>query len=77
LIVNSSMGIGTANPNYQLDVAGDIQFSGDLYLNGTAVYLPDSSGNGGTTLMLQAQDNGQPMYLHVTSSGTESWTTSP
>ena len=46
-------------------------------MNGTPIILPDSSGNGGTTLMLQAQDNGTPMYLHVQSDGSSAWTSSP
>jgi hypothetical protein len=58
--------------NMTLTAAGQINF-----LNSTAAILPDSGGNGGTTLMLQASDNGTPMYLHVTSAGIATWTTSP
>ena len=32
--------------------------------------IPDSLGNGGTCLILKAADNGTPMYLHISSSGT-------
>jgi hypothetical protein len=39
--------------------------------------VPVGSGGGGTTLMLQASDNGTPMYLHVTSLGVATWTSSP
>lgn len=34
-----------------------------------------SDGNLGTTLTLQASDDGNPMYLHVTSTGVTSWNT--
>jgi hypothetical protein len=47
------------------------------FLNATAAITADSAGHGGTTLMLQAQDNGTPMYLHVTSAGVATWTTAP
>lgn len=30
-----NIGIGRSNPNYNLDVNGDINFTGDLYQNGT------------------------------------------
>jgi hypothetical protein len=59
------------------DPAGDSLTANILTLNSTAVIGPDSGGNGGTTLMLQASDNGVPMYLHVTSLGVATWTTSP
>ena len=38
-----NVGIGTTNPSYKLDVLGDINFTGDLYQNGTA-FTPQSSG---------------------------------
>ncbi len=37
--------------------------------------VPDSLGNGGTTLILNAADNGTPMYLHISSSGVIQVTT--
>ena len=37
--------------------------------------IPDSLGNGGTCLILNAADNGTPMYLHISSSGTIQVTT--
>ena len=77
LSVEGYAGFGNCNPGYQVDVTGDINFTGSLYNNGTAIILPDSSGNGGTTLMLRAQDNGTQMYLHVQSDGSSAWTTSP
>ena len=59
-----------------MDVTGDINLSGVLRMNGNAVIQNDSSGNGGTTLMLNAQDNGTPMYIHVTSAGVITATSS-
>lgn len=38
-----NVGIGNQNPNYTLDVTGDINFTGDLYQNGTIF----SGGGGG------------------------------
>jgi hypothetical protein len=38
-----NVGIGTTNPGYKLDVAGDINFTGTLYQNGSAF----SGGGGG------------------------------
>ena len=37
------MGIGTLTPAYKLDVAGDVNFTGNLYKNGSLF----SSGGGG------------------------------
>ena len=31
----ASVGIGSTNPGYELDVVGDINFSGDLYQDGS------------------------------------------
>ena len=42
-----------------------------------AIIIPDTGGMGGTTLMLNAQDNGTPMYLHITSLGVVTATGSP
>jgi predicted TIM-barrel enzyme len=33
--ISGSLGIGTTNPQYKLDVAGDLNFNGNLYQNGT------------------------------------------
>jgi len=77
LCVQSNLGVGTLSPSYSVDVAGDINFTGALRKNGVAVVQNDSAGHGGTTLMLRASNNGTPMYLHVTSSGVATWTTTP
>jgi hypothetical protein len=42
LIVGQKIGIANTSPSYELDVIGDINFSGDLYQNGNLF-----SGNGG------------------------------
>jgi hypothetical protein len=46
-------------------------------LFGVASIQQDTGGHGGSTLQLNASDNGTPMYLHVTSLGVATWTTSP
>jgi hypothetical protein len=46
-----NVGIGTASPAHQLDVAGDGNFSGALYANGAQVYpgvFTGDTGSGGT-----------------------------
>jgi hypothetical protein len=42
-----NVGIGTASPGYELDVVGDINFSGNLYQGGSLFAYPwtESSGN--------------------------------
>jgi hypothetical protein len=77
LVVEGNVGVGTQTPAHAVDVAGDINFTGSLLNNGDGVILPDSGGHGGTTLMLRASNNGTPMYLHVTSGGVATFTTSP
>ena len=39
----SYVGIGTTNPNYQLDVNGDINIRGNLLLNGNGIIFPDEN----------------------------------
>lgn len=39
--------------------------------------VPDTAGNGGTTIHVKAQDNGADMYIHVTSLGVMTATGSP
>ena len=77
LSVEGYIGAGTYAPAYPVDVNGDINFTGNLRFNGSAVIQADFGGNGGTTLMLNASDTGTPMYLHVDSTGTATWTSSP
>src|SRR3972149_1626444 len=55
LSVEGSVGIGTASPDYALDVVGDAAFSGDLLVNGTNIGTSVDSdllalGNGLLTL---------------------------
>ncbi|MDO8603417.1 MAG: hypothetical protein Q7O04_06175, partial [Candidatus Omnitrophota bacterium] len=52
LIVSAgSVGIGTTIPNYPLDVAGDINTTGDVRKNGTAYTNPDYVFEPGYSLM--------------------------
>ena len=43
---NFNIGIGTTNPSYKLDVGGDINFTGDLYQNGS-LFSGGGGGGGG------------------------------
>ncbi len=50
LTADSKLGIGKLNPAYAVDVIGDINFTGDIYKNGSPVSLGGGSGdfsNGG------------------------------
>ena len=53
---NGNIGIGLNNPSYKLDVAGDINFTGTLYQNGS----PFSSGGGSSLWSL----NGNKIYYN-------------
>ena len=56
----------------------DLNADGTAYfISGGAAIIPDSGGSGGVTLMLNASDTGTPMYIHITSSGSITATTSP
>jgi len=48
---NGNVGIGTITPNYKLDVAGDINTTGDVRKNGTAYNHPDYVFEPGYELM--------------------------
>ena len=41
--VSGSVGIGTTNPQYKLDVAGDINTSTDVKINGVSVITTSSN----------------------------------
>ena len=47
---SGNVGVGTTSPNYKLDVAGDINFTGTLYQNGTAF---SGGGGGGSSVWTQ------------------------
>jgi hypothetical protein len=47
LIVGQRIGIANTSPSYELDVIGDINFSGDLYQNGN-LFVSGTGGGGGT-----------------------------
>lgn len=76
-VAANQVGVNNGSPAYTLDVGGDINFSGNLWFAGSAIFQPDSLGNGGTTLMLNASDTGTPMYLHVDSLGNITATSTP
>ena len=64
ILANGNVGIGIDNPAYDLDVAGDINFTGTLYQNGVAF-----SGGGGTSgfTSFAEKHSGAELfdYLHV------------
>ena len=46
LLLNSyggNVGVGTVGPNYTLDVAGDVNFTGTMYESGTEVAITAQS----------------------------------
>ena len=53
--ISGNLGIGTNNPIKTLDVLGDINYSGDLYKNGTLVSI--GGGGGGSSLWPSGSDN--------------------
>ena len=54
LVTSGNIGIGVANPGYELDVNGDINFTGNLFKNGVPVYTGGggTGGNGSTSVFL-------------------------
>jgi len=59
LIVGQKIGIANTSPSYELDVIGDINFSGDLYQNGN---LFSSSGGGGVSSQWLSGTGGNLSY---------------
>ncbi len=55
-IFNGSVGIGTENPAYNLDVTGDINFTGDLYKNGVLLDMGWPPGSAGQTIFYNGTD---------------------
>ncbi len=57
IVKNGNIGIANTNPAYKLDVTGDINFTGDLYKNGS-LYNPSLWTDSGTsTYLTQTGDN--------------------
>ena len=54
--INKKVGINTSSPGYQVDVSGNINFSGNLYKNGTLF-----EGTGGGTIGIVGQYAEDPM----------------
>jgi hypothetical protein len=77
-LMNSGGGGNAVLSIYSLSFPnGDSFGNGEVVLTGVASIQQDTGGHGGSTLQLNASDNGTPMYLHVTSLGVATWTTSP
>ena len=67
ILGNGNVGIGDTSPSYKLDVAGDINFTGTLYQNGSAF----SGGSGGSSKWSGSTD------IYYTSGDVGIGTTSP
>jgi hypothetical protein len=61
---NGNVGVGTSNPVYKLDVAGDINFTGTLRSNGVA-FVGGGGGGGGTTS--HWSNNSSNVYINLNS----------
>jgi hypothetical protein len=59
VFMNGNVGIGTTNPNYNLEVIGTGRFSGSLYLSSGTVAVPGVafSGDGNTGFYNPLADN--------------------
>ncbi len=70
---SGNVGIGLANPVYKLDVTGDINFTGNLYKNGT-LYSFDGSETkvtAGTNISISGNGTiATPYVINVTASGS-------
>ena len=83
-IISLNGGVGTiditdaSGDGQHFDGWGNATFDANAsFISGHAALLPDSHGAGGTTLMLQASNNGTPMYIHITSAGVITATSAP
>ena len=70
---NNSAEVGYSNNKINVSATSLSYFIGGT-LKGKI--QPDTSGNGGTTLMLLASDNATPMFIHITHLGVITATTS-
>jgi hypothetical protein len=55
-LFTTSLGIGTNSTSYELDVVGDINFTGSLYQNGTQ-FVSGGGGEGGSSIWTSNIDN--------------------
>jgi hypothetical protein len=72
------VGIGKSNPNYNLDVNGNVNASNCYLINGAPLACTD--GSGGISLSNVTSINGQPVYRGITGiaygdSSTKAWNT--
>jgi hypothetical protein len=70
LVINTNVGIGTTNPQYSLDVVGDLNFSGFVYRQGNPIPItPWTTGDGKiyyTSGNVGIGTNSPDAKLHVT-----------
>ena len=68
---NFNVGIGTTNPQYKLDVGGDINFSGNLYQNGVLFSGGGGGGGGISSITISADTtNANELLTFAVSTGS-------